>query len=99
MVGMPLVRIDAATSLAAHFVAGVLEKTEAFNGIQALLIVGVLKPGDRVATLQFTRQGKITRVLPDGRVAWLPDGRKAELLATPESLIQLEPNQAAPKME
>jgi hypothetical protein len=99
MLGMPVVRIEAATSLAAHFVAGVLDRDEASKGIQALLVVGVLKSGDRVATLQFTRQGQITRVLADGRVAWLPDGRKAELLAMPEALIKLEPGRKVPKLD
>jgi hypothetical protein len=98
MLGAAVVRIEAATSLAAHCVAGVLDKAEAIKGIRALLTVGVLRPGDLVTTLRFTGRGRITRVLPDGRVAWLPDGRKAELLATPEALIKLEPGQAVPNL-
>ena len=98
LIGSANARIDAATSLAAHCVAGVLDESQALEGIRALLKSGVLKPGDTVSTLKFTARGKITRVLPDGRVAWVRDGRKTELLATPESLIKLEPGQLVPDL-
>lgn len=96
MVGAAAVRIDAATSLAAHCVAGVMDKALAMDGIRALLQVGVLQPGDCITTLKFTNRGRVTRVLPDGRVAWMPEGRKTELLAMPESLIKLKPGQKLP---
>lgn len=91
LLGSPVARVEAAASLAAHCVAGVIDQPLAMDGIRALLRVDVLKPGDLVTTLKFTSQGKVTRVLPDGRVAWLPGGRKNELLAVPESLIKLKP--------
>ena len=31
-------------------------------------------------------RGVIVRVLPDGRVAWAPEGSRSELVALPESL-------------
>lgn len=45
-------------------------------------------PGDRVKTLRGSMRGVIRRILPDGRVAWLPDGAKMELIALPESLVR-----------
>jgi hypothetical protein len=89
LLGMAIPRVEAACSLAAHCVAGVLDRDEALKGISALLSVDVLEPGDKVTTLQMTMKGEVTRVLPDGRVAWLPAGRKVELLAAPETLIKL----------
>jgi hypothetical protein len=66
-----------------------LDFEAAVNGINSLLTVEVLNPGDRVSTLRMTTKGKVMRILADGRVAWLPDGRKTELLAAPETLIKL----------
>ena len=45
------------------------------------------KPGDRVHTLKGSSRGVIIRFLPDGRVAWRPDGTQSELLALPETLL------------
>lgn len=45
------------------------------------------QPGDRVKTLRSSLRGVILRQLPDGRVAWQPDGSEAELVSLPESLI------------
>jgi len=89
LLGMPVKRMEAACSLAAHSVAGVLDFEAAVNGINSLLTVEVLRPGDRVSTLRMTTKGKVTRILADGRLAWLPDGRKTELLAAPETLIKI----------
>lgn len=38
-------------------------------------------------TLKGSARGVIVRFLPDGRVAWLPDGTQSELLALPETLL------------
>ena len=89
LLGMAIGRMEAACSLAAHCVAGVLDRDKALSAIASLLEVDVLQPGDRVATLELTREGRVTRVLADGRVAWLPAGRKTELLARPETLLKL----------
>jgi hypothetical protein len=43
-----------------------------------------------VKTLRGTTRGVIRRALPDGRVAWTPDGSNSELLALPESLLKLK---------
>jgi hypothetical protein len=88
--GLPAARVEVITSLAAHCVAGVLDKTVALDGIKSLLKVEALRPGDPVSTLQSSICGKITRVLADGRVAWLPDNGGIELIATPETLIKTE---------
>ena len=45
------------------------------------------KSGDRVKTLKGSMNGKILRVLPDGRVVWRADSG-AELTSLPESLIR-----------
>lgn len=54
--------------------------------IESLSATADWKPGDRVKTLRGSLRGKIIRVLKDGRIAWLPDGMKSELIALPESL-------------
>jgi hypothetical protein len=91
LLGMPGPRITAATSLAAHCVAGVVDKQQALSGIRSLLVAELLQPGDHVTTLKSSNRGVVTRVLPDGRVAWLPAGRKVELLAAPETLLKAKP--------
>lgn len=98
LIGAPVARISAATSMAAHCVAGVVDQHLALEGIRSLLKVDVLEPGDTVTTLKFTRQGKVLRALPDGRVAWLPEGRKGELVATPDSLVKLKPGRKLPDL-
>jgi hypothetical protein len=40
--------------------------------------------GDKVRTLRGSVRGIIKRIQPDGRVVWLPNGRKMELIAQPE---------------
>lgn len=58
------------------------------SGIHSLCASADFKPGDRVKTLKGTMRGVIRKVLPDGRVSWLPDGNSMELLALPESLLK-----------
>ena len=85
---LPLVRRREAASLAAHYVAGVLDRDSMTTGIHTLGEAADFQPGDRVRTLKASRKGVVRRILPDGRVAWRPDGSKAELVALPESLLR-----------
>jgi hypothetical protein len=83
----PLSRRREAASLAAHYVAGVLDRQSIESGLIVLAELAELHPGDRVKTLRGSISGKILRVLPDGRVVWRADSG-AELTALPESLIR-----------
>jgi hypothetical protein len=56
--------------------------------VEALFETADFKPGDRVKTLRGSTRGVIVRLLPDGRVAWCPDGSRAELITLPESLLR-----------
>lgn len=76
--------------LAAHYVAGVLNRESLSGGICALAELAEFKPGDRVKTLKGSSQGVVKRILPDGRIAWRPDGASGELLALPEGLLRLK---------
>ncbi len=87
-VEFPLGRRREASSLAAHYVAGVLDRQSMEHGLTALAELTDFKPGDRVKTLRGSTRGVIVRVLPDGRVAWRPDGSQSELIALPESLLR-----------
>jgi hypothetical protein len=86
---LPLVRRREASSLAAHYVAGVLDGDAMRHGLEALCVVTRLRPGDRVKTLRGSTQGIVLRVLEDGRVVWKPAGSEAELTALPESLLPI----------
>src|SRR5262249_32815050 len=77
-----------AASLAAHFVAGVLDREPVVQGICSLAEAAEFKPGDRVRTLKGSLRGVVRKILPDGRVAWKPDNDDAELMALPESLLR-----------
>jgi hypothetical protein len=79
-----------AASLAAHYVAGVLDREPVIQGIVSLAEAAEFKPGDRVKTMKGSLRGVVRKILPDGRVAWLPDGHDAELTALPESLLRLK---------
>jgi hypothetical protein len=79
-----------AASLAAHYVAGVLDREPLVQGIVTLAQAANFKPGDRVKTLKGSLRGVVRKVLPDGRIAWRPDANKAELIALPESLLRLK---------
>ena len=82
----PMGRRREAASLAAHYVAGVLNRDSMEDGLSALAELADFKPGDRVKTLRGSARGVILRLLPDGRVAWRPEGSQSELIALPESL-------------
>jgi hypothetical protein len=75
-------------SAVAHYIAGVLDRETMVEIVESLCEAAKLKPGDRVKTFRGSTQGVIVRVLPDGRVAWRPDGTRSELIALPESLLR-----------
>jgi len=77
-----------ADSLAAHYVAGVLDREPMVSGIDSLLESTNFKPGDRVKTLKGSLHGAVRKVLPDGRIVWRPDDNDADLTALPESLLR-----------
>jgi hypothetical protein len=77
-----------AASLAAHFVAGVIDREPVVQGITALAEAANFKPGDRVKTLKGSLHGAVRKVLPDGRIVWRPDDNSADLTALPESLLR-----------
>ena len=79
-----------AASLAAHYVAGVLDREPVINGIISLAESGEFKSGDRVKTLKGSLHGTVRKVLNDGRVTWQPDASETELTALPESLLRLK---------
>jgi hypothetical protein len=75
-------------SAVAHYIAGVLDREAMIEIVEGLWESAEFKPGDRVKTLRGSTRGEIVRILPDGRVAWRPDGSPAELVALPESLLR-----------
>jgi len=79
-----------AASLAAHYVAGVLDREPVIAGIVSLAESAEFQPRDRVKTLKGSVRGTVREILPDGRVTWQPDGHKTELTALPESLLRLK---------
>lgn len=79
-----------ADSLAAHYVAGVLDRDSMVSGITSLLESAEFKPGDRVKTLKSSLRGTVRKILKDGRVVWEPDTAKSELTALPESLLRVK---------
>ena len=83
---LPPARLREATSLAAHYVAGVLDREPLSSGLNSLLQATTLQPGDRVRSFRGSLRGTVVRLLPDGRtVIHTTDG--AELLALPETLL------------
>jgi hypothetical protein len=82
----PISRRREAGSLAAHYVAGVLDSKSMESGLITLAEPAVFQPGIRVKTLRGTIHGTIVSILEDGRVVWRADSG-AELTALPESLI------------
>ena len=84
----PLSRRREASSLAAHYVAGVLDETSLVLGLASLTESFDFQPGDRIKTLRGSTRGVIVRLLEDGRVVWKPKGSHSELVALPESLIR-----------
>lgn len=85
---LPPGRRREATSVIAHYIAGVLERDAMVQTVDSLCETVELKPGDRVCTLRNSLCGVIRRMLPDGRVAWQPDGQEMDLIALPESLLR-----------
>src|SRR6185437_3642800 len=77
-----------AASLAAHYVAGVLDREPFAEGIVTLAEAANFKPGDRVKTLKGSLNGVVRNILPDGRIVWKPDNNDTELIALPESLLR-----------
>jgi hypothetical protein len=86
----PLGRRREASSLAAHYVAGVLDRDSMETGLSALAELTQFKPGDRVKTLRGTTRGVIVRLLEDGRLLWRAQGSQAELISLPESLLRMK---------
>lgn len=84
----PLARRREAASLAAHYVAGVLDWHSMEMGLSALAELADFQTGDLVRTLKGSTRGTVRQVLPDGRVVWQPEGSGAELIALPESLLR-----------
>jgi len=83
----PLARRREAASLAAHYVAGVLDRGSMEAGLITLGELAEFHPGDRVRTLRGSMSGTILSVQPDGRVVWRTDSG-AELIALPEALLR-----------
>lgn len=75
-------------SSVAHYIAGVLDREAMVEIVEGLCESAQFQLGDRVETLRGSTRGVIVRVLPDGRVAWRPDGSQSELTALPESLLR-----------
>jgi hypothetical protein len=84
----PLARRRQAGSLAAHYVAGVLDWHSMEMGLIALAELADFQTGDVVRTLKGSTRGTVKQILPDGRVVWQPEGSGAELIALPESLLR-----------
>lgn len=84
----PLSRRREASSLAAHYVAGVLDWDSLCLGLDSLIEAPDFKSGDRVRTLQGSTRGIVIRLLEDGRVVWRPDGSESEHMSAPEDLLR-----------
>jgi hypothetical protein len=85
---LPTTRRREVMSAVAHYIAGVLPWEAMLEIVESLCETADLQPGDRVKTLRGSTRGVIIRLLPDGRVAWQPDGSRSELVALPESLLK-----------
>ena len=70
---LPRGRRRESASLAAHYIAGVLDRDAMITGLDALAQAVEFQPGDRLRTLKGSLRGIVIRILPDGRVAWLPE--------------------------
>ncbi len=85
---LPTGRRREISSAVAHYVAGVLDRDSMVQVMEELCETASFQPGDRVKTLRGSTRGVVVRLLPDGRVAWQPDGSQSELVALPESLLK-----------
>ena len=86
---LPAARRRQVMSAVAHYIAGVLDRQSMVEIVEGLWQSADFKPGDRVKTLRGSTRGVIVSVLPDGRMAWRPDGSQSELIALPESLLRV----------
>lgn len=77
-------------SAVAHYIAGVLDHEAMVNIVESLWSSAEFQPGDRVKTLRGSAHGTVKRLLPDGRIAFQPDGSDSELIALPEGLLREE---------
>jgi hypothetical protein len=84
---LPTVRRRETASAVAHYIAGVLDHESMMDIVESLCETAGWKLGDRVKTLRGSTHGVIQEMLPDGRIAWQPDGSHSQLIALPESLI------------
>ena len=84
---LPTGRRGEVMSAVAHYIAGVLDRDAMVEIVEGLCESAEFQPGDRVKTLRGSTRGVVRRVLPDGRMAWQPDGSQSELIALPESLL------------
>ena len=88
---LPLARRREAASLAAHYVAGVLDRDSMTQMLEELCAAACFQAGDRVKTLRGSTHGVVREVLADGRVVWQPDGSTAELIALPGTIVADKP--------
>jgi hypothetical protein len=75
-------------SAVAHHIAGVLDRQAMIEIVESLCESADFKCGDRVKTLRGSTHGVIVSLLPDGRIAWRPDGSQSDLTALPEGLLR-----------
>ena len=87
---LPTQRRREVMSAVAHYIAGVLDWKPMVEVVESLVVAADFSVGDRVKTLRGSLRGRIVRVLEDGRVVWKADATGSELVALPESLLQVE---------
>lgn len=75
-----------ATSVVAHYVAGVLDQDALAPILEALAATASYVPGDRVCTLRGSMHGTVISVEQDGRLVWRTD-QGSELISLPEALL------------
>ena len=84
---LPATRRRETASAVAHYIAGVLDRESMVEIVESLCETADWKVGDRVKTLRGSTYGVIQEILPDGRIAWQPNGSHSQLIALPESLL------------
>lgn len=90
---LPPVRKRECASAIAHYIAGVLDRDSMVQIVEGLCDSASFQPGDQVQTFRGSTRGRIVRLLPDGRVAWRPEGSRSELIALPECLTRFDGSQ------
>jgi len=83
---LPAARRRECVSAAGDYVAGVLDRESLAAIVDELCADCDFQPGVRVQTLRGSSRGIVTRVLPDGRIAWRPEGGEMEFISLPEAL-------------